>query len=167
MKLKLPKIFTKTWNEYYNPFYVWWKVHDLFKFPHIHFYHGNITWFFGMPITKNKYNKRFDFRMSAVGWKTKYNHVEHEWPPYIVITFFRKYQLLWVFNYVTKKDENSWASDIATWEAMLDIIYDDCPLDKVFNRHLMSNDISIKNNLTKKGYEIMCNKRSSWDSSGY
>lgn len=150
--------FTKVWNEYNNPFYTWWKVHNLFKFPYIHFRYGQITWFFGMPISKDKYNKIFDFRMSALGWKWKYEHVEHEWDPYVAITFFRKWQLLWVFNYVTKEDKDSGTRNIATWEAILDILYNNRPLRSVIKYHKWSykldNEsviIDIIDNLTSEG----------------
>lgn len=150
--------FTKVWNEYHNPFYTWWGVHKWFKSPYIHFYKGHITWFFGMPISKDKYNKIFDFRMSALGWKWKYERVEHEWDPYIAVTFFRKWQLLWIFNYVTKDDEDSRTRNIATWEAILDILYNNRPLKDVVKFHKWSyrqDDkniiIDITDNLTQEG----------------
>ena len=148
--------FTGLWNEYHNPFYIWWKCKKWFNVPYIHFYCGKVTWFFGMPISKDKYNKIFDFRMSSLGWKWKYKHVEHEWDPYIVFTFFRKWQIMWVFNYVHKNDELSFTRNIATWEAMLDMIYNDKSLNYVVKAHQWGTQdnqiIDIKNNLTWHGY---------------
>ena len=115
--------FTRLWNEYKNPFYIWWKCRKLYKFPYIHFYCGKLTWFFGMPISKYKYNKVFDFRMSALGWKCKYEHLEYEWNPYIVFTLFRKWQIIWVFNYVHRSDKLSTTRNITTWNAMLNTLF--------------------------------------------
>lgn len=148
--------FTKLWNEYHNPFYIWWKCRKWFNVPYTHFYCGKITWFFGMPISKYKYNRVFDFRMSALGWKWKYAHVEHEWDPYIVFTVFRKWQIMWVFNYIHKDDELSNTRNIATWEAMLDMLFNNKSLNYVIKAHqwgtLDDQIIDIKNNLTWHGY---------------
>ena len=166
MMFNLP--FTKVWNEYHNPFIVWWKARKWFNFPYIHFYCGKVTWFFGMPISKTKYNKVLDFRISALGWKWKYSHVEHEWDPYIVFTFFRKWQIMWVFNYVHKNDEASSTRNIATWEAMLDIVYNNKSLSYVVRNHKWldtnGDTIDITHNLSWNGYfnylinEDLCNK---------
>ena len=98
---KFDRPFCRIWNEYRNPFYVWWKCRKVFKFPYVHLYIGRVTWFFGMPIIRDIYNRIIDFRMSAVGWKLKYDNVVHEWDPYIVFTFFRKWQIMFIFNYVS------------------------------------------------------------------
>lgn len=159
LKYHLP--FTEVWNEYYNPWYVWWKCRKYFNFPYIHFYHGHAIWRFGMPST---YNRFIDFRTQAVGWKRKYERLEHEWDPYIAITFFRKWQLMWTFNYVSK-DKDSWVRNMATWEAMLDMAFDGRSLVYVVNNHQWSDDIDIIPNLTWEGVlkykqdnENMCNK---------
>lgn len=163
---KLTRWFTHTFNEYYNPLYIWWKCRKSFNFPYIHLYCGKITWFFGMPINKYKYNKIFDFRMSALGWKWKYEYVRHEWNPYIVFTFFRKYQIMWTFSYVVKKDEESYTKNIATWEAMLDILYNNKTLNYAYKAHqwgtMDGKKIDIKDNLTWDGYfKVLLNENSS------
>ena len=81
--LKKSKLFKKLeiWNEYHNPFYIWWKCRKYFKFPNIKIHTGGLTWFFGYPICKEYLNKFIDFRMSALGWKDKYNSPRHEWDP--------------------------------------------------------------------------------------
>ena len=47
--LKKSKLFKKLeiWNEYRNPFYIWWKCRKYFKFPNIKIHTGGLTWFFG------------------------------------------------------------------------------------------------------------------------
>lgn len=115
--------FNRSWNEYKNPFYVWWKCRKYYKFPYIHFYCGKLTWFFGMPISKYKYNKIFDFTTSALGWKWGFYYPSYSYDPYIVFTFFRKWQIMWIFNYMYKNDELSSIKNIATWNAMLNMLY--------------------------------------------
>lgn len=164
------RTFIKHWNEYNNPFYVWWKCKDWFLSPSCHIYCGKKTWFFGLPITDRYYNKILDIRFSAVGWKWKYERIEHEWDPYIAITLFKKWQLIFIFNYVVKKDKNSGTRNIATWEAMLDIVYNNKSLCQAVNGHQWykcpdkKEVITIKNNLSYDGffeylieYEIMRN----------
>lgn len=146
--------YIELFNEYYNPFYIWWKCRKWFNFPYIHFHHGSIIWTYGMPISNKYYSKFIDFRMSSLGWKTKYDMVRHEWDPYIAITFFRKYQLVWTFNYVTKEDEDSWVRNLATWEAMLDMYYHNRSIAYVVNYHKWggNGEIDILRNLTWTGY---------------
>lgn len=147
---KFERPFCKTWNEYRNPFYVWWKCRKVFKFPYVHLYVGRVTWFFGMPITRDIYNRVIDFRMSAVGWKLKYDSVVHEWDPYIVLTFFRKWQIMLVFNYVVKGDKMSAFRNIETWEAMLEMIHNKYTIDEVTKQHTLQDNkelITITNNL--------------------
>ncbi len=139
----------KLWNEYNNPFYLWWKAHKWFKFPYIHIHIGKPTWFFGMPIRKDYYNPIFGFLSSGVGWKLKYDMVRHEWPPFIEIRIFRKLQILFVFNYITKSDKDSWVRDTATWEAMLEMIYQNKSIQDAVKDHVWGDNITIHNNLTK------------------
>lgn len=126
--------------------------------PYIHFYKGEIIWSFGMPCRKDYYNKFIDFSFSALGYKTKYNEFRHEWDPYIAVTFFRKWQLLWTFNYVTKDDKDSWVRNLATWEAMMDILWNKKSLPYVVGYHTWGNSgkIDICKNLTWSGYFKVC-----------
>ena len=158
--LKKSKLFKKLeiWNEYRNPFYIWWKCRKYFKFPSIKTYIGKLTWFFGFPIRTDYLNKFVDFRMSALGWKDKYNSPRHEWDPYISIVLFRKWQLIFTFNYAILGDDCSYTRDIATWEAMLDIVYNNKSLQQVVNEHQWCKSIdnrkeviTIKDNLTNEG----------------
>lgn len=55
--------FIKHWNEYHNPFYVWWKCKDWFRRPNCHIYCGKKIWFFGLPITDRYYNKILDLAL--------------------------------------------------------------------------------------------------------
>lgn len=151
--------FTKHWNEYNNPFYVWWECQDWFHRPNCHIYCGKKIWFFGLPITDRYYNKILDIRFSAIGWKWKYERIEHEWDPYISITLFKKWQLIFIFNYITKDDEDSSTRNIATWEAMLDMVYNNKTLYQVVNRHQWCKSvdnrkevITIKDNLSYDGF---------------
>lgn len=139
MKLK-DKI--KLWNQYRNPFYVWWKCKKYFKRPKCHFIYGKDIWFFGLYLNKKFYNPIVHFRMSALGWKWKYDEPRHEWDPFIQICFFRKYHLIWVFNWIKKDDKQSSIRSMATWEAMLTYLY--C------NKNIHQ---SIVNNVWKSGDE--------------
>ena len=130
---KLP--FTKTWNMYHNPLYYWWKARKYFKRPKAHFHCGNIVWFFGFPCRKDYLNPVIDFRMSSLGWKYKWDTCRHEWDPYISILFFRRWQLLWVFNWVKKEDEFGHIRSMATWEAILDYVHNKFTIEKCIKRH--------------------------------
>ena len=150
-KCKIPFI-SKLWNEYHNPWYHWWKVRKIFKRPKCHFYKGKITWFFGFPCRSNYLNSIVDIRFSSLGWKDKYSSPRHEWDPYISIVFFRKWQLLWIFNWVDKNDEYSNTRSMATWEAILDHLYykksiDWCKRNHVWGTFTKDERITIDNNL--------------------
>ena len=170
MKLNLLKKL-KNWieyfNEYRNPLMPYWKVRKIFKRPKCHFMYGTKIWFFGL-ILRQHLNRIFSFRTSALGWKWKYEYVRHEWDPYIVFTLFRKWQIMWIFNYVVKGNEDSSAINIGTWEAMLDMLYNDKSLNYVFKaQQWKASDgriIDIKNNLTWDGYfEVLKNDKNSSD----
>lgn len=150
LKMKRWKDRIEIFNDYYNPFYIWWKCRKWFNFPHIHFHYGKIIW--------THYQKFIDFRIRALGWKTKYDSYRHEYDPYIVITFFRKWQLLWTFNYITTDDKDSWVRNLATWEAMLEMLYCNKSLPYVVNNHKWGSngEIDICNNLTWPGYFKYC-----------
>lgn len=136
--------FTKLWNEYHNPIYYWWKVRKYFKFPSIRFYKGKKTWFFGLPIRNDCYNRFIDIRLSGLGWKDKYNSPRFEWHPYIMIMFFRKWQIIWIFYY--KPDH--------TWEAILDYLYYGKSIEEAIEDNTWVNvntkeEITIMHNLKK------------------
>lgn len=131
-KHKLP--FTKTWNRYHNPLYYWWKSRKVFKRPKAHFHIGKIEWFFGFPCRRDYLNCFIDFRMCGLGWKDKWDSPRHEWDPYIAITFFRKWWLIWIFNW-SNKEENSSLRSMATWEAMLDYLYYNKSIEECIARH--------------------------------
>lgn len=79
--------------------------------------------------------------------------------------------MIFIFNYITKDDEDSSTRNIATWEAMLDMVYNNKTLYQVVNRHQWCKSvdnrkevITIKDNLSYDGffeylieYENMCN----------
>ena len=75
---------------------------------------------------------------------------------------------MWVFNYVHKNDEASSTRNIATWEAMLDIVYNNKSLSYVVRNHKWldtnGDTIDITHNLSWNGYfnylinEDLCNK---------
>ena len=121
----------KLWEEYHNPFFPWYKVRKKFPRPKCHFVHGKDIWFFGMPLNKKVYNPIISFRMSALGWKTKFSMFRHEWDPYIDICLFRKYHIMWIFNYAkttedkscTKETHQSYADSIFMWEDILTYYY--------------------------------------------
>lgn len=112
-----------SYNRYHNPFYIWWKCRNYFKRPKCHFLYGKNIWFFGLYIDKKYYNPIIHFRTSAVGWKWKWDEPRHEWDPFIQICLFRKYHLIWVFNWVKKDDKKSYVRSMATWEAILSYLY--------------------------------------------
>lgn len=125
----------KLWNEYNNPFYYWWKARKYFKRPKIHFIYGKNVWFFGLPVRRDYYNPVISIRSESLGWKWKYDEVRHEWDPYIQICLFRKYHLIWIFNWVNKKDEYSNTRSMATWEAILDYLYNGKTIEECINNH--------------------------------
>ena len=125
----------KLFNEYRNPFYTWWKVRKIFKRPKCHILIGKRIWFFGIAILNQYYNPIISIKTSALGWKWKYDEVRHEWDPYIYICLFRKYQFIWVFNWVDKNDRDSGVRSMATWEAILDYLYNNKTIEQVVNEH--------------------------------
>lgn len=133
LKYKLP--FSKGWNKLHNPLYHWWKVRKDFKRPRAHFIASkNPIWFYGFPIRSDYLNRVIDIRFKALGWKDKYNSPRHEWDPYISILLFRKYHLLWTFNWTDPLDYSS--SSMATWEAILDMLYYGKSLEEVKSMHV-------------------------------
>lgn len=149
-KFRLP--FTHGWNEYHNPFYHWWKVRKYFKMPYVHFIHKKDFWCYGCYARKDLYNKYVHIRFGAVGWKDKDSGPSYEYDPMIEIVFFRKYHLVWIFNWVTKDDPDSWIKNITTWEAILDMIYYEKSLDTVVKESVCSDKeryITIENNLRR------------------
>ena len=58
-KIKL-KQKIELWNEYHNPFYVWWKYRKYFKFPNIKTHIRKLTWFFGFPIRVDDTEELFE-----------------------------------------------------------------------------------------------------------
>ena len=147
--LKRIKVKIESWNEYHNPFNPYWKVRKIFKRPKCHFMFGTKIWFFGL-ILRQHLNPIFSFRTSALGWKWKYDEVRHEWDPYIYICLFRKYQFIWIFNWVTKKDEDSTVRSMATWEAILDYLYNNKTLDQVIEEHQWGNNLPVTYYITVK-----------------
>lgn len=127
--------FTKTWNLYHNPLYYWWKTREYFKRPKAHFHCGKMVWFFGFPCRRDYLNPIIDFRISSLGWKNKWENCVHEWDPYISIVLFRKWQLLWTFNWIKEEDAFSHIRSIATWEAMLDYFYNKLSIEECIKRH--------------------------------
>ena len=88
--------------------------------------------------------------MSALGWKDKYNSPRHEWDPYISIVLFRKWQLLILFGYWGKTNDG--VKDLATWEAMLDYLYYNIPIDKLIDRHTWGSINGDKEVITIKEF---------------
>lgn len=133
----------KNWNYWHNPLYHWWKVRKSFKRPRIQFICGTDIWFYGLPIDRRYYNPILDINFSAVGWKTKYGEPRHEWNPYIQICFFRRFHLIWTFEWKT--------ANMATWEALLDHLYRNIPIEECIRNHTWSTldgtPITIKSNL--------------------
>ena len=150
------------WNEYRNPFYYYWRVRKLFKRPKCHLMRGKNIWFFGLCIRKECYNPILSIKLKGLGWKTKWDEYRHEWDPYIQIRFFRKWDLIWVFNWIDKNDEYSSTRSMATWEAILGYLYEKKDLKQCIdnNQWLSSGDrdnaitITPYDNLTKLGKNI-------------
>ena len=157
----------KLWNEYHNPFYIWWKVRKIFKRPKCHVYIGKKTWFFGLAILDCYYNPIISIKFRALGWKWKYDDVRHEWDPYIQIRLFRKWDIIFIFNWVDESDSDSSTRNMATWEAILDYLYNNKTIEECIKRHTWgarigqkdSHEITILDNI-KESYknEYLCNK---------
>ena len=155
------------WNEYHNPFYIWWKVRKIFKRPKCHVYIGKKTWFFGLAILDCYYNPIISIKFRALGWKWKYDDVRHEWDPYIQIRLFRKWDIIFIFNWVDESDSDSSTRNMATWEAILDYLYNNKTIEECIKRHTWgarigqkdSHEITILDNI-KESYknEYLCNK---------
>ena len=140
------------WNEYNNPLMPYWKVRKIFKRPKCHFMYGTQIWFFGL-VLRQHLNPIISINTSSLGWKWKYDDVRHEWDPYIYICLFRKYQFIWIFNWVDKNDPDSSVRSMATWEAILEYLYKDHTLEQVIEENVWGNsvpttyDITIKENV--------------------
>lgn len=141
----------RIWNEYHNPLYYWWKVRKFFKRPKFHFIRGTNIYMFGFPIRKEYYHKILYIRFSGLGWKFKYDEVRHEWDPYIHIRLFRKWDFIWIVNWVKKHNEKISVSSMATWEAILGMIYRGYNLNTAVDSNKWSNGDSPYINLTKLG----------------
>ena len=147
----------KLFNEYKNPFYIWWKVRKIFKRPKCHVLIGKRVWFFGIAILDQYYNPIISIKTSNVGWKWKYDEVRHEWDPYIQIRFFRKWDIIFIFNWIDKKDRDSTCRSMATWEAILDYLYNSKSMQECINYHVWgaklgennSSEITIHKNIRK------------------
>lgn len=112
-------------DAYNNPYYYWWKVRKFWKIPKLHLAHiGKITWFYGLPCRYDYYNRIFDVRLSGLGWKDKDDSPRFEWDPYLCFTFFRKWQIIFIWNfcrYFMKKEDPTYyrLSSEQTWETIL------------------------------------------------
>jgi len=150
-KYRIPLI-SPGWYKYHFPYRHWWKVRKIFKRPKAHFiFRKSVIWFFGLPI---RHNKILDIDISALGFKWKYDSPRHEWDPYISIILFNKFHLLWVFNWIDSTDKYSSTRSMATWEAILDYLYNEIPLDKLIDYHTWQSgtkenkyNITIKKNM--------------------
>lgn len=148
---KLP--FSKYWWEYNFPYYHWWSVRKYFKRPKAHLYIGKPMWFFGFPLSQYL-NPIIDVRLHGLMWKDKWNSPRHECDPYFSIMLFEKWHFLWTFNWMDKKDEYDNTRSMATWEAVLDILYYNKDIEWCKKRHVwLSKDyrITIDKNLTDYG----------------
>lgn len=112
-------------TQFNDPYHWWWKTRKYWKIPKLHLAHiGKVTWWFGLPCSRDHYNKYFDFCISGLGWKDKYDKPRFEWDPYMSFTFFRKWQIIFVWNYcpyfMKKKDRiHEVETSQHTWEAIL------------------------------------------------
>ena len=112
-------------GQYKNPYYYWWKVHKYWKMPKIHLTHiGKVTWWHGLPLNINYYSKYFDIRLQGLGWKDKCNYPIYEWDPYLCFTFFRKFQIIFTWNFCpyfyNHQEYNT--INMFTWEAILAMV---------------------------------------------
>lgn len=144
----------KFFNRNCNPFYYYWKVRKIFKRPKCHLIIKKDLWFFGLPIRKDYYNPIITIRFSGLGWKWKYDEVRHEWDPHIQICLFRKYHIVWIFNWINKYDKgDSNIISMATWEAILDYLYNHKTIQECINYHAWDSNgrtLTIKENIRKK-----------------
>lgn len=149
---KYRTIFSKYWRESHIPLYQWYRARDKFKKPNCHFSFGKPSWFFGWYADSRYMNPIIDIYSSSLGWKDKYNSPRHEWDPFFAITFFRRYRLMWMWNYVSDpSDSGEYTRNVATWEAILDYIYYNKSIEWVRNNHIWLNqdnsEITIDKNL--------------------
>lgn len=139
--------FVGHWNHIHNPYYPWYKARKYFKRPRCKVTIGKKEWFYGFPFDC-WLNKIIDIRFSSLGWKDKYDSPRHEWNPYIAITFFNKWWIVFTFGYF---DYDTSTRNDATYEAMLDYLFYDIPLDELVGRHTWEKStgekITIERNL--------------------
>lgn len=116
----------KDWCIWNLPLYNWWKARKYFKKPQCHLYINKCENSLIGPVYIEYYNKFIDFRFSSVQWKWKYDEIRYERPPYISLTFFRKYQISLVWT-ILLYDEvgNNRDFDVNYWEFLLSYLYDD------------------------------------------
>lgn len=118
----------KYFNEYINPYYYWWKVRKYWKMPKLHLAHiGEITWWFGLPCSRDLYKKYFDISISGLGWKDKEDEPRFEWDPFLCFTFFRRWQVIFVWNYchyfIKKKNRTiEVETSQHTWESIVNMV---------------------------------------------
>jgi hypothetical protein len=143
-----------------NPLKEWWKVKRYFKPPTMHIHIGELTWFYGrLPYIHRKF---IDFEADSLGWKDKYSSPRHEWDPFIAITFFKKFEICITFNF-DKGRENDNTRSMATWEAIIDMLYYKRSLMQVCNEHVWvtmdRQTIDIKSNLTKRALNAISSNK--------
>lgn len=162
-------------GQYRNPYYWWWKVRKYWKIPTMHLAHiGKVTWWYGLPINIKHYNKIFDIRLSGLGWKDKYDSPRHEWDPYLSFTLFRKWQIVFIWNFrphFSRKVKEYSSISVMTWETILDManynksVTDACHDSGEWLAYHQCDDpdyqipptkLNALRNLTRYGFEQYC-----------
>lgn len=114
----------KEWAHWNLPLWSWWKARKLFKMPKCKLYIGKWGEINIGPIYRDNLKKFVHFDMYDVSWKWKFDEIRYEYPPYISLVFFRKWQVALIWT-VLGYDECGRTSDLNTeyWEFLLTWLY--------------------------------------------
>lgn len=127
--------FTKYFNFFIeNPLKSYWKAKKYFKCPKIsiHFFSNPIH---NCPLASFKYiGAILDIQSHDVMWKTKYNSIRYERPPYIWICFFKRFGFSINFNIYYKDEFNETEPlDDWYWEYLLEYTKNNQKLSEAYS----------------------------------
>lgn len=115
-----------------NPLKTWWKCRKYFKRPKIsiHFF---ISPLYNCPYASYKWiGKIIDISCVDVYWKTKYDDIRYERPPYIWVCFFKRFGFSINFNTYFRNEFNEKCNfNEYYWDYLLTYLYRNNDLSKV------------------------------------
>lgn len=140
------KWFSFIWEE--DPLKLWRQCKEAFVMPEI------ITRKISPDDTTAKI---FDFRVSGLGWKSKFGNYEFEYPPFIDICLFNK----WRWQFVFEAPQLNNTNELCYWEGMMDWLWNnDKDIIKTYEDNIWNNNCkeeTIVPYLTIKAYIKLIN----------